>query len=71
MRVNKGKAEMCPADWGVATGSSCIIHGLFIDDSGVYWCESGDGKTRSNAVNITVTGEGQGIIEYSILCDED
>ena len=66
MRVTKGKTEICPDHWGKASGSSCIIDGPFIDDSGVYWCESGDGKRRSDAVNITVTGEEE-LIEMHIV----
>uniref|UniRef100_A0A3Q3FNY1 Ig-like domain-containing protein n=1 Tax=Labrus bergylta TaxID=56723 RepID=A0A3Q3FNY1_9LABR len=35
--------------------SSCTIPYIFPEDSGQYWCESGDGK-RSDIIHITVTG---------------
>ncbi|XP_039997527.1 basement membrane-specific heparan sulfate proteoglycan core protein-like [Xiphias gladius] len=44
----------CGAGWGKPAGSSCNISYVLPLDSGVYWCESGEGAT-SDGVNITVT----------------
>uniref|UniRef100_A0A4W6D6T1 Ig-like domain-containing protein n=1 Tax=Lates calcarifer TaxID=8187 RepID=A0A4W6D6T1_LATCA len=43
--------------WGRMTGSICNISSLWYTDTLVYWCESGSGEF-SNAVNITVQGDG-------------
>ena len=47
----------CGASWGKVDGSSCHISYIDPLDSGVYWCESIEGATTSNTVNITVTGK--------------
>ncbi|XP_056225018.1 uncharacterized protein LOC130164359 [Seriola aureovittata] len=44
----------CGAGWGESAGSSCSISFILPQDTGVYWCESGEGAT-SNSINITVT----------------
>uniref|UniRef100_A0A669DUZ0 Ig-like domain-containing protein n=2 Tax=Oreochromis niloticus TaxID=8128 RepID=A0A669DUZ0_ORENI len=44
----------CGTSWGVFSGSICIFRNVYIEDSGQYWCESGDGK-KSSPVNITIT----------------
>ncbi|XP_023256432.1 low affinity immunoglobulin gamma Fc region receptor II-like, partial [Seriola lalandi dorsalis] len=55
----------CGADWGRSAGSSCNISYTFTQDSGVYWCESGEGAT-SNSISITVTG-GAVILQSPVL----
>ncbi|XP_041821522.1 low affinity immunoglobulin gamma Fc region receptor II-like isoform X3 [Chelmon rostratus] len=52
-------------DWGKPAGSSCNISYIASWDSGVYWCESGEGAT-SNTINITVTG-GSVILQSPVL----
>ncbi|XP_062301108.1 low affinity immunoglobulin gamma Fc region receptor II-like isoform X2 [Scomber scombrus] len=50
-----GGVRPCSSGWGViSSGSTCIIRNIYPSDTGVYWCESPDGK-QSNGVNITVT----------------
>ncbi|XP_026225367.1 Fc receptor-like protein 5 isoform X3 [Anabas testudineus] len=50
-----GGIRRCSSGWGsTSSGSTCIIGTTYPTDSGVYWCESVDGK-RSNGVNITIT----------------
>ncbi|XP_067380864.1 Fc receptor-like protein 5 isoform X1 [Channa argus] len=55
----------CGTDWGRRAGSSCTISYMFIEDSGVYWCESREGST-SNSITITVTG-GAVILQSPVL----
>ncbi|KAM8731187.1 low affinity immunoglobulin gamma Fc region receptor III-like isoform 1-T1 [Acanthopagrus schlegelii] len=56
----------CGASWGKVDGSSCHISYIDPLDSGVYWCESIEGSTTSNTVNITVTG-GEVILQSPVL----
>ncbi|XP_041841542.1 Fc receptor-like protein 5 isoform X3 [Melanotaenia boesemani] len=49
--------------WGVMTGTSCNIK-MHRHDNGVYWCESGSGEF-SNAVNVTVQDDDDGVILVS------
>uniref|UniRef100_A0A087X435 Ig-like domain-containing protein n=1 Tax=Poecilia formosa TaxID=48698 RepID=A0A087X435_POEFO len=51
------------SNWGTMHGSSCTINRLWYH-SGVYWCESESGEF-SNAVNITVQDDYDGIILLS------
>ncbi|XP_039996733.1 low affinity immunoglobulin gamma Fc region receptor II-b-like isoform X2 [Xiphias gladius] len=58
-RTAGGKTQKCgqgPKDFGSFDGSSCIMLDVSpLSDSGVYWCENGDGQ-KSPEVNITVSG---------------
>ncbi|GLD68135.1 low affinity immunoglobulin gamma Fc region receptor II-a-like protein [Lates japonicus] len=47
-------ANTCSTNRNIQKGSLCTIETVYIDDSGEYWCETGDGK-KSDTVNITVT----------------
>ncbi|XP_038150099.1 Fc receptor-like protein 5 [Cyprinodon tularosa] len=58
-----GLSDIHCSNWGTMTGSSCTINTDW-SHSGVYWCESGSGDF-SNAVNITVQDENNGIILLS------
>ncbi|XP_013766226.1 uncharacterized protein LOC102214702 isoform X3 [Pundamilia nyererei] len=51
----KRQRSRCGDGWGKQVGSCCTITYIFRRDSGVYWCECGEGIS-SNTVNITVTG---------------
>ncbi|XP_044186185.1 Fc receptor-like protein 5 [Thunnus albacares] len=51
--------------WGEPAGSSCNIGDIITWDSGVYWCESGEGET-SNSISITVT-DGSVILQSPVL----
>uniref|UniRef100_A0AAX7UJ96 Ig-like domain-containing protein n=1 Tax=Astatotilapia calliptera TaxID=8154 RepID=A0AAX7UJ96_ASTCA len=55
----------CGTSWGVFSGSICIFRNVYIEDSGQYWCESGDGK-KSNPVNITIS-PGPVILESPLI----
>ncbi|XP_078137873.1 sialoadhesin-like, partial [Centroberyx gerrardi] len=60
-----GVTSGCGNKWGKSAGSSCNINYIFQWDSGVYWCQSGEGAT-SNTVNITVT-DGAVILQSPVL----
>uniref|UniRef100_A0A7N8XD97 Ig-like domain-containing protein n=1 Tax=Mastacembelus armatus TaxID=205130 RepID=A0A7N8XD97_9TELE len=50
-----GGVRSCSSGWGSSSSdSTCTIWTIYPTDSGVYWCESVDGK-QSNSVNITIT----------------
>ncbi|XP_025754969.1 low affinity immunoglobulin gamma Fc region receptor II-like [Oreochromis niloticus] len=63
--TSKRQRSRCGDGWGKQVGSSCTITYIFRRDSGVYWCECGEGIT-SNTVNITVTG-GPVILQSPVL----
>ncbi|XP_030018129.1 low affinity immunoglobulin gamma Fc region receptor II-a-like isoform X2 [Sphaeramia orbicularis] len=41
--------------WGEETGPSCTMAYITPLDSGVYWCESSEGQTRTS-ISLSVTG---------------
>uniref|UniRef100_A0A673AFN6 Ig-like domain-containing protein n=1 Tax=Sphaeramia orbicularis TaxID=375764 RepID=A0A673AFN6_9TELE len=45
----------CGRQWGKMKGSTCRISVLVPLDSGVYWCESSEGQTRTS-ISLSVTG---------------
>lgn len=45
----------CGTSWGFLKESVCIIRDVYVDDSGEYWCETGEGE-KSGTVTISVTG---------------
>lgn len=55
MRTILNENTTCGTDWGFLNGPLCIVRDVYVEDSGKYWCETGDGK-KSNTINITVTG---------------
>ncbi|GAA6236448.1 low affinity immunoglobulin gamma Fc region receptor II-a-like [Lates japonicus] len=57
-------ANTCSTNRNIQKGSLCTIETVYIDDSGEYWCETGDGK-KSDTVNITVTA-GSVILESPV-----
>ncbi|XP_005732779.2 Fc receptor-like protein 5 isoform X2 [Pundamilia nyererei] len=61
----KRQRSRCGDGWGKQVGSCCTITYIFRRDSGVYWCECGEGIS-SNTVNITVTG-GRVILQSPVL----
>ncbi|KAM6964717.1 low affinity immunoglobulin gamma Fc region receptor II-like [Tautogolabrus adspersus] len=60
---SKGELQTCKTT-ETSTRSSCMITNVYPDDSGQYWCESGDGK-RSDSIYITVSA-GPVILESPI-----
>uniref|UniRef100_A0A673AGP7 Ig-like domain-containing protein n=1 Tax=Sphaeramia orbicularis TaxID=375764 RepID=A0A673AGP7_9TELE len=53
--TSRGTRRHCGTEWGRGNGSSCRIRTLFSWDSGVYWCESSEGQTRTS-ISLSVTG---------------
>ncbi|XP_067380879.1 low affinity immunoglobulin gamma Fc region receptor III-like isoform X2 [Channa argus] len=64
--TTRQQRTQCETDWGRQAGSSCIISYMFIEDSGVYWCESREGST-SNSITITVVSGGAVILQSPVL----
>ncbi|XP_039892281.1 Fc receptor-like protein 5 isoform X2 [Simochromis diagramma] len=63
--TSKQQRTQCGDGWGKPAGSSCNISYIDPLESGVYWCESGEGPI-SNMVNLTVTG-GSVILQSPVL----
>uniref|UniRef100_A0AAX7V9F7 Ig-like domain-containing protein n=2 Tax=Astatotilapia calliptera TaxID=8154 RepID=A0AAX7V9F7_ASTCA len=62
----KDKIQSCSnSNKKTATGSSCTVNAIYVDDSGKHWCETREGK-RSNIINITVTA-GSVILESPVV----
>ncbi|KAM4564991.1 Fc receptor-like protein 5 [Fundulus diaphanus] len=66
VRRNTTKRQSeCGDGWGEPAGYSCNISSLFIEDSGVYWCEWREGAA-SSSIQLTVTG-GSVILQSPVL----
>ncbi|XP_068164926.1 erythroid membrane-associated protein-like [Antennarius striatus] len=63
--TTEGGVRSCSFGWGFASDSTCQIGKTYPTDTGMYWCQSGDGKT-SNVVNITIT-DGDVILQSPVL----
>ncbi|MED6237328.1 hypothetical protein ATANTOWER_022837 [Ataeniobius toweri] len=50
------RQSQCGRGWGKPAGLSCNIRSLFIEDTGVYWCESREGAA-SSSIQLTVSGK--------------
>ncbi|XP_051251151.1 putative high affinity immunoglobulin gamma Fc receptor IB isoform X2 [Dicentrarchus labrax] len=68
MRRLPSESATCGKNWGFSNGSHCIIRSVYVEDSGEYWCETGDGK-KSDTVNVTVTA-GSVILETPVIVME-
>ncbi|XP_047241825.1 Fc receptor-like protein 1 [Girardinichthys multiradiatus] len=65
VRRNTTRGTQCGDGWGKPAGSSCTISNLFIEDTGVYWCESREGAA-SSSIQLTVSG-GSVILQSPVL----
>ncbi|XP_073331647.1 Fc receptor-like protein 5 [Pagrus major] len=54
MKNISSKNTSCGTSWGFLNESVCIIRDVYVDDSGEYWCETGEGE-KSETVTISVT----------------
>ncbi|KAK5848110.1 hypothetical protein PBY51_005755 [Eleginops maclovinus] len=55
-KTSVGGVRPCSSGWGTtALGASCDVGTPYPSDTGVYWCESGDGRRSNNSINITIT----------------
>uniref|UniRef100_A0A3Q3E6W7 Ig-like domain-containing protein n=1 Tax=Labrus bergylta TaxID=56723 RepID=A0A3Q3E6W7_9LABR len=55
--VHRSKGELLKCNTTVTSKrSSCTIPNIFPEDSGQYWCESGD-RNRSDIIHINVTAD--------------
>ncbi|XP_035531000.1 Fc receptor-like protein 5 [Morone saxatilis] len=68
MRKLPSESTPCGTNWGFSNGSHCILKSVYVDDSGEYWCKTGDGK-KSHTVNITVTA-GSVILDAPVIVME-
>ncbi|XP_047216123.1 Fc receptor-like protein 5 [Girardinichthys multiradiatus] len=59
------RLSQCGKGWGKPAGLSCNISNLFIEDTGVYWCESREGAA-SSSIQLTVSG-GSVILQSPVL----
>uniref|UniRef100_A0A096M691 Ig-like domain-containing protein n=1 Tax=Poecilia formosa TaxID=48698 RepID=A0A096M691_POEFO len=52
------RQSTCGDGWGKRTNSSCTIEFLFVQDSGLYWCESMSGSSSSSSsIQLSVSGK--------------
>ncbi|KAM4564989.1 Fc receptor-like protein 5 [Fundulus diaphanus] len=63
--TTRGTRTQCGDVRGDSAGSTCTISSLFIEDSGVYWCEWREGAA-SSSIQLTVTG-GSVILQSPVL----
>ncbi|XP_014906663.1 high affinity immunoglobulin gamma Fc receptor I-like isoform X2 [Poecilia latipinna] len=68
MKRNTTKRQStCGDGWGKRTNSSCTIEFLFVQDSGLYWCESMSGSSSSSSsIQLSVSG-GSVILQSPVL----
>ncbi|MED6275960.1 hypothetical protein CHARACLAT_032002 [Characodon lateralis] len=50
------RLSKCGEGWGKWSDSSCAIEFIFVQDTGVYWCESREGAA-SSSIQLTVSGK--------------
>uniref|UniRef100_A0A665TGM8 Ig-like domain-containing protein n=1 Tax=Echeneis naucrates TaxID=173247 RepID=A0A665TGM8_ECHNA len=46
--------DLCQTGWGRLNGSSCVISGAFMSDSGTYWCESERGECSDAVTSVVI-----------------
>ncbi|MED6234485.1 hypothetical protein ATANTOWER_031318 [Ataeniobius toweri] len=56
VRRKTTRGTHCGNEWGKLAGLTCTISILFIEDTGVYWCESREGAA-SSSIQLTVSGK--------------
>ncbi|XP_054912096.1 Fc receptor-like protein 5 [Poeciliopsis prolifica] len=66
------RMSTCGDGWGKRTNSSCTIEFLFIQDSGLYWCESGSSNSgssssSSSSCSIQLSVSGSVILQSPVL----
>ncbi|XP_023202269.1 Fc receptor-like protein 2 isoform X2 [Xiphophorus maculatus] len=59
------RLSTCGEGWGKRTNSSCTIEFLFVQDTGLYWCESMSGSSSSSSSSIQLSVSGGSVILQS------